>query len=307
MLHKLLILISGVLCMYIAPTQAQMTGTETGTVTVDNDSSELAHPADTEVIIGESRVISAGNEDVPPLPVEATQPTTAPAPAQISDVVQEEVVQLNVFDPDFMASMNECKKNEAINGNRILKIIGKKEDNCRLQYGNYVLNIPMTLLSNIHSFDDVEVVLKNPDLAQYKYLPKYIYDGLMYALDSCSRQADYSGKEEREISAEAFIVRGINAKYTDNTCFIYLENTLKLKFENDRTVDYGFTCSIPQDKLEELVPYFADIAAANPAPEDVRAELPKEVRDADIALMYYLQQNDYCAKNKQPDALEGEN
>lgn len=307
MLHKFLILISGVLCMYIAPTQAQITGTETetGTGTIANDSSELVHPADTQVIVGESEVFSARNEDLPPPSAEATQP--AEAPVSVSDAGQEEIVQLNVFDPDFMSSMNACEKSEAINGSQILKVIGKKGDNCRLQYGNYVLNIPMTLLSNIHSFDDVEVVLKNPDLAHYKYLPKYVYDGLMYALDSCSRQVDYYGKEEREISAEAFIVRGINAKYMNDTCFIYLDNTLKLKFENDRTIDYGFTCSIPQDKLEELVPYFADIAAANPAPEDVRAEFPKEVRDADIALMYYLQQNDYCAKNKQPDTLEGEN
>lgn len=321
MLQKLVILISGILCMYAMPTAAQEVPAETAVTTNDgaNVSPEIA--SDEVQYTGEEP--SENAEETAPTenaPTEAasdlqaeenaleTPPAEMPSeePAPNNEIMPEEPVILDVFAPEFMASLTVCEKNQTEENNRVLKIIGAKNEKCRLQYGNYELNIPMTLLSNIHSFDDLEVVLKNQDLAHYNYLPKYVYDGLMYALDSCTRQKDYFGIEEKEVSAEAFITRGINAKYQNNTCFIYLENILRLKFENNRAVDYGYTCKVSKEKLEELTPYFADIVAANPEPEDIRTERTKDVRDADIALMYYLQQNDYCAKNQQENNPQGE-
>lgn len=316
MLQKLVILISGILCMYAMPAAAQEVPAETAVTTNDGANVSPEITSDKAEYTGEEPNTNSGEtpsaETTQYLQeeenIEETPPSEMPSEEQpaVSEAVPEEPVILDVFAPEFMSSLTVCKENQTAENNRVLKIIGVKNEKCRLQYGNYELNIPMTLLSNIHSFDDLEVVLKNRDLAHYNYLPKYVYDGLMYALDACTNQKDYYGIEEREVSAEAYVTRGISAKYQNDTCFIYLENILRLTFENNRAVDYGYTCKVSKEKLEELKPYFADIVAANPEPEDIKAERAKDVRDADIALMYYLQQNDYCAKNQQENNPQGE-
>jgi len=235
--------------------------------------------------------------------------TAASAAETVDDNAPKEPeaeVQLEVFPLEFMNSLLECKPAEMQRDDLVMNIVGVTEDKCRIKYGNYELNVPTTLLANIHSFDDLEVLLKNKDIARYKYLPKYVYSGLIYALEACSRQKDYYGTEERETLPDAFIVRGLSAKYRDKICYIYLENELNLDLEGSE-VDYGFTCRLEQGAVDELMPYFTDILAANSEPEDINAERPKAVRDADIALMYYLQQNGYCAKNQQQTEAEGEN
>ena len=210
---------------------------------------------------------------------------------------------VDVFAPDFMESLINCKPDKIANGNILFTIVGEREKNCHMQYGNYELNVPKTLLSNIHGFDDLDVLVKNRDVASYKYFPKYMYDGLIYALDSCSRKEEYLGLEEGEKLSDASVTRGLKAEYKENTCIIYLQNDLKLDFE-DTVEDYGYTCRLPQEAVDELLPYFKDIIAQHNEEDIPLDERPKEVRDADIALMYYLQQNDYCTKNKQQ--AEGE-
>ncbi len=220
--------------------------------------------------------------------------------------VPEVEIQLDVFAPEFMASLLECRKNKLQREDITLEIVGLRKDKCRLKYGHYELNVPTTLLNSIHSFDDLEVLLKNKDITRYKYLPQYVYNGLIYALNSCAQQEKYwDGAEEEETLPDAIVTRGLSAEYKNNTCFIYLQNELNLDLEN-AVEDYGYTCRLPQETIDELMPYFEDIIAANKEPEDAKAERPKEVRDADIALMYYLQQNNYCAKNRQSDNNKGE-
>ena len=218
---------------------------------------------------------------------------------------QEPEVKVEVFEPEFMEALIACRPDRAVRERMELKIIGERDKNCRLKYGNYELNVPKTLLNNIHGFDDLEILVKNKDVAHYKYLPKYVYDGLIYALDSCSRKEEYFGLEEDERLPDASVTRGLNAEYNDNICFIYLQNKLRLDFE-DVTEDYGYTCRLPQETVDELLPYFKDIVAKHNEDDIPLDERPKEVHDADIALMYYLQQNDYCAKNNKQQS-EGEN
>lgn len=229
-------------------------------------------------------------------------PSEADVPAEQGEEAPQETidetlpeVQLDVFDPDFMNSLMKCQPNQETRNGRTLKIVGLNEEKCRLTYGNYELNLPKTILNNVHSFDDLHTLLKNTDFASYKYLPKYVYDGLVYALDACLNHEEYMGVEEEETLVDAIVTRGLNSEYIDDVCTIYLQNELDL---DGTYFDYGVVCRLPQDVVDELEPYFKDVVAKYPQTDVMSEEQPKEVRDADIALMYYLQQNDYCQQNK---------
>lgn len=206
----------------------------------------------------------------------------------------EEVLVIDVFSPDFMASLQVCRKDSESKDGRVFTIKGVRDGKCHLTYGNYILDVPTSLLSNIHGFDDLNAFLKNKDMARYKYLPEYTYEGLIFALNACVHKDKYYGVEEEENRIDATVTRGLSSEYFDDHCEIYLQNELELEFE---VRDYSVTCRLPQAAIEELEPYFADIIEKYGDLKPIEMHKHKEVRDADIALMYYLQQNNYCRKN----------
>ena len=213
----------------------------------------------------------------------------------IEDTV-EEVLVLDVFSPDFMASLRICRKDSESKDGRVFTIKGMRNDKCHLTYGNYTLDVPTSLLSSIHGFDDLNAFLKNKDMARYKYLPEYTYEGLIFALNACVRKEKFYGVEEEENHIDAVVLRGLSAEYFTNYCEIYLQNELELE---DETHDYSITCRLPQNTIDELEPFFADLVEKYENLKPTEMHQNKEVRDADIALMYYLQQNNYCKKNNE--------
>lgn len=220
--------------------------------------------------------------------------TTGDSKEESVDETIEEI-QLEVFEPEFMNSLMKCQPDTADNEGRVLKIVGIIEDKCHLEYGNYVLDLPPTILNNIHSFDDLQTVIKNSDFAKYNYAPNYTYEGVIYALDACAKEEEYMGIEEEEKLVDAVVTRGLSSEYSDGTCTIYLQNELDL---DGNFYDYGVVCRLPKNEIDELEPYFKDIVAKYAAPDASDAEQPKEAQDADIALMYYMQKNGFCHQNK---------
>lgn len=206
----------------------------------------------------------------------------------------EEELILEVFSPEFMASLQVCRPNSETKDNRTFSIIGIQNNKCRMTYGNYILNVPLSLLSSIHGFDDLKTFLKNKDMAKYKYLPEYTYEGLIYALRACANKEKYYGIEEEEKRVDALITRGLSAEYNEGNCTINLQNDLEL---DEGIFDYGVTCSLSEDVINELMPYFTDIFPKYKQIELTEIHKHKELRDADIALMYYLQQHEFCRRN----------
>lgn len=225
----------------------------------------------------------------------ATEAESADQTAEETLDDTEEFIQLDVFEPEFMNSLMKCQPNNENNNGRVLKIVGLIEDKCQLKYGNYILNLPPTILNNIHSFDDLHTIIKNSDFADYEYSPSYTYEGLIYALDACAHNEEYMGIEEEENLVDAVVTRGLNSKYADDACTIYLQNELDL---DGKYFDYGVICKLPQSEVNDLEPYFKDIVEKYEAPEANDEKQPKEVQDADVALMYYLQKNGFCRQNK---------
>lgn len=236
------------------------------------------------------------------------------SPAEVEKSIEEATVpeepeviyaEEEVFPPKFMKSLIGCAEDEESDGEREVTILGKKDGRCRLQYANFELDVPLTLLGNIHGFDDLETLLKNKDIAHYNYRADYIYDGLMYALNACYNKKGHEGKQEELADEYVTITRGLYSEFSNDLCTVYLVN--KQDIEGAIT-DYGVTCKLPHKAVSGLTGYFKDLVEKYGEKrgfgEDghivVTAEQKnKQTHEADVALMYYLQQNGYCQKNKQ--------
>lgn len=220
-----------------------------------------------------------------------------------ADKTAQTSVQGDVFPIDFMKSLMKCKEGAQSSRERVLKIIGKENDRCRLQYADFDLFVPFSLLGNIHSFEDVETLLKNKDIAKYGYKADYIYDGITYALDSCFQKKDFDGRQE--VLADDFVTinRGIIAEFVNEICSIRLINQQDI---DGVVTDYGVVCRLSYKDVQNLEPYFKDVVAKYGEKRSrnaggrimvTRAVQNKETHNADAALMYYMQQNGFCTKN----------
>lgn len=208
-----------------------------------------------------------------------------------------------VFSAEFMKNLITCSTDTESQNDRTVEIAGPQNGYCLLQYANFDLHVPLTLLGNIHGFDDIEKLLKNKDIAHYNYRADYIYDGLMYALNACFNKKNYEGKQEELADEYVTIERGLYADFINDTCSVYLSNTQNIE---GVITDYGVTCTLPYKTVQDLEPYFKDLAekygekrgfAADGHIMITREQKNKHTKDADIALMYYLQKNGYCKKN----------
>lgn len=210
---------------------------------------------------------------------------------------------IEVFSPDFMADLRKCQPNYEVKDNSVVRILGMNNGRCRLSYANFELNIPLSLLGNIHSFDDLQTLLKNRDIASYTYKPDYIYDGLIYALDACHHKKGYDGESDELTDEYATIQRGIYSEFANDTCTINLYNRLDV---DGAITDYSVICTVPYKTVSHLEEYVSDLIgqygekrgfAANGHIMVTLAQQNEQTHEADIALMYYLQQNGFCKKN----------
>ena len=149
----------------------------------------------------------------------------------------------------------------------------------------------------------METLLKNKDFATYNYRADYIYDGLMYALNACSEKKDYDGETEELVDSYVTVNRGLSAEFINGNCKIYIYNQQNIE---GVITDYGVTCTLPYKAVDSLKGYFKDIVEKYGEKRSFgshgrimvkREQQNSETHDADVALMYYLQQNGYCQRN----------
>ena len=234
--------------------------------------------------------------------------STDKSPNQVEKELSHEeyVEQYNLFSPSFIKSLQLCKpdseEHRILLFERKIEITGRDNDICHLAYEGFDLSVPMEVIPNIHGFDDINVLLKNKDMAHYNYSPEYIYDGLVHAFNSCYNKHDYHGLEETKMDGNIKILRGLTAQYEDKACVIYLTNEVKIE---DNVLDYSVMCRLTDETMEELMPKFADVLQKYGERRQFnnrgfvvmsQAQENSETKDADIALMYYMQQKEYCKK-----------
>lgn len=194
------------------------------------------------------------------------------------------------FSADFMVSLYQCQPNKEqqnLAGREEVVIAGKINGRCRLLYDDFMLSMPMELLTNIHSMTDIRHLLQNPDIMSYQ--PKYEYSGLLQELNVCSRYAEghYAYLHRRTLN-DVTITKGLISKVENGGCTIRLLNQLNL---GEKFADYSVICKIPASDMEIILDAYTDLLSEQ-NPEN------SEMQKADDEIMFRLQQIGYCKKPK---------
>lgn len=217
----------------------------------------------------------------------------------------ESAPQIEVFSPQFMQSLRQCQPNQEQNETYSVQIIGISGDKCHVKHAGFDLYIPLTIAANIHSFADMHLLLKNPDIAHLDYQPEYIYDGLIYAIDACYHHTDYFGLKQQHSTDNYTASRWLEAEFYNDLCTIRLHNELDI---DGAITDYSVICrltpkhlAVLENRLSELLQKYG---AQRGFSEDGRAitmpaQQNKETHQGDVAIMYLLQQEGYCQKMHQ--------
>lgn len=194
------------------------------------------------------------------------------------------------FSADFMVSLYQCQPNKEqqnLAGREEVVIAGKINGRCRLLYDDFMLSMPMELLTNIHSMTDIRHLLQNPDIMSYQ--PKYEYSGLLQELNVCSRYTEghYAYLHRRTLN-DVTITKGLISKVENGGCTIRLLNQLNL---GEKFADYSVICKIPASDMEIILDAYTDLLSEQ-NPEN------SELQKADDEIMFRLQQIGYCKKPK---------
>lgn len=194
------------------------------------------------------------------------------------------------FSADFMVSLYQCQPNKEqqnLAGREEVVIAGKINGRCRLLYDDFMLSMPMELLTNIHSMTDIRHLLQNPDIMSYQ--PKYEYSGLLQELNVCSRYAEgHNAYLHRRTLNDVTITKGLISKVENGGCTIRLLNQLNL---GEKFADYSVICKIPASDMEIILDAYTDLLSEQ-NPEN------SELQKADDEIMFRLQQIGYCKKPK---------
>lgn len=194
------------------------------------------------------------------------------------------------FSADFMVSLYQCQPNKEqqnLAGREEVVIAGKINGRCRLLYDDFMLSMPMELLTNIHSMTDIRHLLQNPDIMSYQ--PKYEYSGLLQELNVCSRYAEgHNAYLHRRTLNDVTITKGLISKVENGGCTIRLLNQLNL---GEKFADYSVICKIPASDMEIILGAYTDLLSEQ-NPEN------SELQKADDEIMFRLQQIGYCKKPK---------
>ena len=262
---------------------------------VDNvDEMPLLSPENTDPVMETEEA----NDD------EATQLLKKQTTDDIRSQVITERQQYNIFPHSFITSLSKCQADKTIKKTLFIaekaEIIGREKNRCHIEYNFFDLYVPMDILPNIHSFDDLQTLLKNKDIAQYKNVPDYDYKGMLFALSACRKKTDYYGSWQQQEDLNVVTMRGMSAENVDDVCEIKLTNKVDV---DGILYDYSVTCRIPDTDLQEILNLYSELLEKYDQKRQVLglgkvnvtpAQHNAETDLADKELMFYLQQKDYC-------------
>lgn len=205
---------------------------------------------------------------------------------------KEEVFVANIdnFSTDFMNALYKCnsyiEEKEILGVYERIEIVGMKNDKCHLRYDDFDLFLPNGLLSNIQSFSDVQMLLKNKNISSY--VPSYDYKGILFGVSQCTKDNPSSTIAlQNNTKKEVSIHKGMVFKYENDGCRIRLLNQVYVAGILD---DYSINCFVEQKDLKLILEVYGELLLKN------NEEYTDEMKNADDELMYRLQQADLCKK-----------
>ena len=202
----------------------------------------------------------------------------------------EEIPNPSNFSADFMSSLYQCaqaKEQQNLAGFEEIEILGSRNGKCQLKYDDFILEVPIELLPNIHSMTDIRQLLQNRDITHY--VPQYEYAGLLKELNMCDKSLEmHSAYLHRQTRNDVTITKGLISKLENEGCTIRLLNQLNV---GDNFADYSVVCKIPAKDMLLILDAYNDLLTQDNPAED-------ELKKADAEIMFRLQQVGYCQKPK---------
>lgn len=177
---------------------------------------------------------------------------TEPTKEELNELEQQVVK----FSDSFMSSLKNCQPDEEkINMpfmNVSLKILGQSQNICKLEFADFSIEVPVERVSELSSFDDVDILLKDKNVAKYK--PDFLVDNLLFALNDCEQQENYEFGGSSKSYGDVTVKQSLSSSYNkDMVCNLKFTNLL-LRGEEEE--DYSLYCNISNNERSKLLlPY----------------------------------------------------
>lgn len=174
-----------------------------------------------------------------------------PTKEEVNELEQQAVK----FSDSFMLSLKNCQPDEEkINMpflNVSLKILGQSQNNCKLEFADFSIEVPLERVAELSGFDDIDILLKDKNVAKYK--PDFVIDNLLFALSDCEQQENYEFGGSSKTYGDVTVKQSLSSYYKDMVCNLKFTNLL-LRGEEEE--DYSLYCNISNNERSKLLlPY----------------------------------------------------
>lgn len=176
---------------------------------------------------------------------------TEPSEEELSEFEQ----QINKFSDSFTASLKNCQPDEEeINMpfmNLSLKIVGKSQNICKLEFADFALALPLERISELNSFDSIDTLIKDKNIAEYK--PDFSTYNLLFALSDCAQYENYEFGISTKSYGDVTVKQSLSSSYKDGVCNLKFTNLL---LSGEEEEDYSLYCNISYAESSKLLlPY----------------------------------------------------
>lgn len=281
----------------VAKEEAEAAPAEAVTEETTEDATEketAEEPA--EEVVGES-----AEEETAEEPAEDLLSATDPAKKS------EEIIKTEDLPEDFANNLLTCTPSET---SRVYEgttekivIVGMDDDKCRISLVTFTLNVPFEKLPEIATYEDIENLRNDENIATFEYAKNYRYANLMSELNQCGEYEviHHNGRSSVEYPfVKMTVVTDMASQHKDGNCKITFVN--EVVRDGDFT-DYSVVCEVPDEKITEMLQQYRELIDLYGAKKIVNEDgsvssrnsvSNKDTSKADSKLMYTLQMNGYC-------------
>ena len=219
----------------------------------------------------------------------------------------EEIIKIEDLPEDFANNLLTCTPSET---SRVYEgttekivIVGMDDDKCRISLVTFTLNVPFEKLPEIATYEDIENLRNDENIATFEYAKNYRYANLMSELNQCGEYEviHHNGRSSVEYPfVKMTVVTDMASQHKDGNCKITFVN--EVVRDGDFT-DYSVVCEVPDEKITEMLQQYRELIDLYGAKKIVNEDgsvssrnsvSNKDTSKADSKLMYTLQMNGYC-------------
>ncbi len=215
--------------------------------------------------------------------------------------------EVQLLPSDFEEKMLSCtpdKTMRKVSGvTENIEVLGEENGKCHIKMMIFSLNVPFERLAEVKSFEDLENLCKEPEIATLEYKENYHYINLMSELNMCAdfQALHHNGRTSNEYPfLNVTVMTDMTAQHKDDSCELTLVNEVTM---DNKFMNYNVVCVIPDGKISQLLEPYGDLLDLYGAKEiehedGTISSRPAAVNDytrrVDAKLMYQLQIDGYC-------------